>query len=85
MDERREDDGLQHPLVHEGAEPDAVDSDQDGDEKATWSELEPAWDNYFSWDDQVVAWVSDGTDEGYRTAVESIKPIRIANWITTSA
>ena len=35
MDERREDDGLQHPLVHEGAEPDAVDSNEDGDEKAT--------------------------------------------------
>lgn len=35
MEEPREDDGLQKPLVHEGAEPDAVDSNEDGDEKAT--------------------------------------------------
>ena len=33
---------------------------------------EPAWDNYFAMDDQVVAWVSDGSAEGFRTAVESI-------------
>jgi len=47
-------------------------SAMDADEKAAWGELGPAWDNYFSWDDQVVAWVSDGSPEGYRTAVESI-------------
>ncbi|WP_233491251.1 methyl-accepting chemotaxis protein [Blastococcus sp. TBT05-19] len=51
----------------------AVDtSAMDADERATWAELEPAWDNYFAMDDQVVAWVSDGSPAGYRTAVESI-------------
>lgn len=52
---------------------DGVDtSAMDADEKAAWAELEPAWDNYFAMDDQVVAWVSDGSAEGFRTAVESI-------------
>ena len=35
IEDRREDDGLQHPLVHEGASPDPLDSNEDGDEKAT--------------------------------------------------
>ena len=47
-------------------------SAMDADEKATWAELKPAWDNYFAMDDQVVAWVSDGSAAGFRTAVESI-------------
>ncbi|HJR44936.1 MAG TPA: hypothetical protein VJ927_04970 [Actinomycetota bacterium] len=34
-DERRDDDGLQHPLVHEGADPDPEDSNEAADEKAT--------------------------------------------------
>jgi len=52
---------------------DGVDtSAMDADEKAAWAELEPAWDNYFAMDDQVVAWVSDGSAAGFRTAVESI-------------
>ena len=52
---------------------DGVDtSAMDADERSTWAELEPAWDNYFAMDDQVVAWVSDGSVEGFRTAVESI-------------
>jgi methyl-accepting chemotaxis protein len=44
----------------------------DADERAAWAELEPAWDFYFQMDDQVVSWVQDGSDEGFRTAVESI-------------
>jgi methyl-accepting chemotaxis protein len=52
---------------------DGVDtSAMDADEKSAWAELEPAWDNYFAMDDQVVAWVSDGSAAGFRTAVESI-------------
>ncbi|TYP80445.1 methyl-accepting chemotaxis protein, partial [Blastococcus xanthinilyticus] len=52
---------------------DGVDTDaMDADEKAAWSELRPAWDFYFEMDDQVVAWISDGSPEGFRTAVESI-------------
>jgi methyl-accepting chemotaxis protein len=52
---------------------DGVDtSAMDEDEKSAWAELEPAWDNYFAMDDQVVAWVSDGSAAGFRTAVESI-------------
>ncbi|MCA0145643.1 methyl-accepting chemotaxis protein [Blastococcus sp. LR1] len=47
-------------------------SAMDADERATWSELEPAWDKYFAMDDQVVAWISDGSPSGFRTAVESI-------------
>jgi len=47
-------------------------SAMDADEKAAWSELEPSWDHYFAMDDQVVAWVSDGSPQGFRTAVESI-------------
>jgi methyl-accepting chemotaxis protein len=41
-------------------------------EKKTFDELRPAWDNYFSWDDQVVAWLSAGTPEGNATAMGSI-------------
>ncbi|GAA3185037.1 hypothetical protein GCM10010531_44060 [Blastococcus jejuensis] len=44
----------------------------DTDERAAWAELEPAWDFYFEMDDQVVAWVEDGSADGFRTAVESI-------------
>lgn len=33
--DRRDDDALQNPLVHEGAAPDPVDANEDGDEKAT--------------------------------------------------
>ena len=47
-------------------------SAMDADEQTAWAELEPAWDNYFAMDDQVVAWVSDGSADGFRTAVESI-------------
>jgi methyl-accepting chemotaxis protein len=41
-------------------------------EKAAFDQLRPAWDNYFTWDDQVVAWLSVGTSESNRTAIESI-------------
>ena len=44
----------------------------DADEKEAWEELEPSWDRYFAMDDQVVAWVSDGSAGGYRTAGESL-------------
>jgi len=44
----------------------------DADEAAAFAELRPAWDNYFTWDDQVVAWLTQGTPQGYRTALESI-------------
>src|SRR4051794_25684364 len=36
------------------------------------AQLRPAWDSYFSWDDQVVAWVRPGTQEGLATAMTSI-------------
>ncbi|RBY76662.1 methyl-accepting chemotaxis protein [Blastococcus sp. TF02-09] len=44
----------------------------DADEQEAWSELQPAWDHYFAMDDEVVSWVADGSDQGYRAAVESI-------------
>ncbi|SFO32039.1 methyl-accepting chemotaxis protein [Geodermatophilus obscurus] len=47
-------------------------SAMDADEAAAFAELRPAWDNYFTWDDRVVAWLSEGTPQGYRTALESI-------------
>ncbi|MGY1781420.1 methyl-accepting chemotaxis protein [Geodermatophilus sp. SYSU D01036] len=42
------------------------------EEAAAFAGLRPAWDDYFRWDDQVVTWLSTGTPEGYRTALESI-------------
>ena len=47
-------------------------SAMDADEAAAFAELRPAWDNYFTWDDRVVAWLSEGTAQGYRAALESI-------------
>ena len=41
-------------------------------EKAAFDQLRPAWDNYFTWDDQVVVWLSAGTQDGYVAALESI-------------
>jgi methyl-accepting chemotaxis protein len=41
-------------------------------ERAAFDELRPAWDNYFSWDDKVVEWLSAGTAEGNTTAMDSI-------------
>ena len=52
---------------------DAVDtSPMSAAEKAAFDQLRPAWDNYFTWDDQVVAWLSMGTHESYVTTMESI-------------
>ena len=42
------------------------------EEKATFDQLKPAWDTYFTWDDQVVEWLSAGTAEGNTTAMDSI-------------
>jgi methyl-accepting chemotaxis protein len=47
-------------------------SGMSAEEKATFDQLRPAWDNYFSWDDQVVEWLSAGTAEGNTTAMGSI-------------
>ncbi|MGY1665096.1 methyl-accepting chemotaxis protein [Geodermatophilus sp. SYSU D00696] len=44
----------------------------DADEAAAFAELRPAWDNYFAWDDRVVEWLSTGTPEDARAALESI-------------
>ncbi|SHH38546.1 methyl-accepting chemotaxis protein [Geodermatophilus nigrescens] len=44
----------------------------DADEAEAFAALRPAWDDYFHWDDQVVAWLSTGTREGYAAALESI-------------
>ena len=35
------------------------------DEKQQVAKLRPAWDSYFQWDDQVVAWVRPGTRRGW--------------------
>ena len=40
--ERSEDDGLQHPVVHEGADPDPQDTNEAADEAATV--LQPSGD-----------------------------------------
>ncbi|GAA4316396.1 hypothetical protein GCM10023162_22940 [Klenkia terrae] len=58
-------------------------------------ELEPAWDSYFSWDDQVVEWIRPGTQAGLATAQTSINGgeageaytivLGIADTIATSA
>jgi methyl-accepting chemotaxis protein len=47
-------------------------SAMDADEARAFAELRPAWDNYFTWDDQVVRWLSEGTPQGNRAALESI-------------
>ncbi|RBY97330.1 methyl-accepting chemotaxis protein [Blastococcus sp. TF02-8] len=47
-------------------------SGMDADEKDAFDKLEPAWDNWWNWDAQVVNWISTGGDAGYRTALESI-------------
>ena len=41
-------------------------------EREAFDRLRPAWDNYFRWDDQVVAWLSAGTHESYLATMESI-------------
>jgi methyl-accepting chemotaxis protein len=41
-------------------------------EKKAFDQLRPAWDNYFTWDDQVVEWLSAGTREADATALGSI-------------
>jgi methyl-accepting chemotaxis protein len=52
---------------------DAVDtSAMSPKELAAFNKLRPAWDNYFHWDDQVVAWLSEGTHESYVSTMESI-------------
>ena len=52
---------------------DAVDtSAMSGAEREAFGKLRPAWDNYFQWDDQVVAWLSVGTHESYLQTMESI-------------
>jgi methyl-accepting chemotaxis protein len=42
------------------------------DERTAFEALRPAWDDWFSWDDKVVEWLSAGTAHGNRTAMESI-------------
>ena len=52
---------------------DAVDtSAMSRKERDAFDQLRPAWDNYFHWDDQVVAWLSEGTHESYVATMESI-------------
>jgi methyl-accepting chemotaxis protein len=41
-------------------------------ERAQFAKLRPAWDDFFRWDDQVVAWVRPGTQEGLATAMTSV-------------
>jgi methyl-accepting chemotaxis protein len=41
-------------------------------ELAQFRKLRPAWDDFFRWDDQVVAWVRPGTRKGLATALKSI-------------
>jgi methyl-accepting chemotaxis protein len=64
-------------------------------ERAAFDELEPAWDSYFAWDDQVVEWIRPGTQAGLATAQTSINGgeageaytivLGIADTIATSA
>ncbi|MDT0166605.1 methyl-accepting chemotaxis protein, partial [Actinotalea sp. AC32] len=42
------------------------------DERAAWSELRPAWDDFFHWDEQVVTWLEQDDEEGSLSAIESI-------------
>src|SRR4051812_5475802 len=52
---------------------DALDtSGMNAAEKAQVDQLRPAWDSYFDWDAQVVAWVRPGTQDGLATAMTSI-------------
>ncbi len=44
----------------------------DADELVAFERLRPAWDNFFGWDDQIVEWISPGTDEGIVEAMSSI-------------
>jgi len=47
-------------------------SGMDTAEKAAFDQLRPAWDSYYTWDDQVVEWVRPGTQAGLATAQTSI-------------
>ncbi|WP_028046031.1 methyl-accepting chemotaxis protein [Cellulomonas sp. URHE0023] len=40
-------------------------------EKSAWDGLQPAWDSFFQWDEQVDAWLREG-DAGALKAIESI-------------
>ncbi|SDN82592.1 methyl-accepting chemotaxis protein [Klenkia soli] len=52
---------------------DAVDtSGMDAAELAAFDQLRPAWDSYYSWDDQVIAWIRPGTQAGLAQAQTSI-------------
>ncbi|WP_069388120.1 methyl-accepting chemotaxis protein [Cellulosimicrobium cellulans] len=39
---------------------------------AVFDQLRPAWDQFYEWDDQIVAWLWAGTPESERQAMESI-------------
>jgi methyl-accepting chemotaxis protein len=41
-------------------------------ELAQFAKLRPAWDDFFRWDDQVVAWIRPGTRAGLATALKSV-------------
>jgi methyl-accepting chemotaxis protein len=52
---------------------DSVDtSDMNASESAGFKKLRPAWDDFFRWDDQVVAWVRPGGQAALATAMNSI-------------
>ncbi|WP_307844979.1 methyl-accepting chemotaxis protein [Actinotalea solisilvae] len=44
----------------------------DDDERAAWEGLRPAWDDFFTWDAQVVEWLETGEESASRQAIESI-------------
>ncbi len=44
----------------------------DDDERAAWDGLRPAWDDFFTWDAQVVTWLETGDEAGSLEAIESI-------------
>ncbi len=70
-------------------------SAMDDTELAAFTQLRPAWDSYYSWDDQVVEWIRPGTQDGLATAQTSINGgeagaaysvvLDIADTIATSA
>ena len=74
---------------------DAHTAGMDPAERAAFAQLRPAWDSYYSWDDQVVEWIRPGTQAGLATAQTSINGgeagegytvvLGIADTIATSA
>ena len=47
-------------------------SAMDAAERAQFGKLRPAWDSFYKWDAQVVAWVTPGTRAAMKTALDSI-------------